>query len=126
MKVIPIKDQRDRDQAMSLSSRVPLTGEFEVVIQKAKVRRNYQQIKRHWSRMQWLSENVYPDGKIYSKDAYHEYLKQEILGYVDLPEGRRLGLPTPEGKKELAQFEEDIDRWLAEELQTWIPDLDEL
>lgn len=122
MKSIIIKDEKSRDIAVSLAGRTPLTGEYEVVIRRAG-KRNYEQIKRHWARMGWLSEHIYPDGKAYSKDSWHEYLKQELLGYVDLPEGRRMGVPMPEGRKELAQFEEDIDRWLAEELQVWIPDL---
>ncbi len=95
---------------------------YEVVIRLHQKKANYEQQKRHFARMGWLAENLWVDGKLFSKDTWHEHWKRQILGYSELPNGEKIGLPSPNTAKEYAAFDNAIDQHLAEEYGVWVPE----
>lgn len=126
MKSFKLISEMARDSATefidSLPLKTPHGQHYEVVIRLYQKKANHEQRKRHWARMGWVAENVWLDGKAYSKDTWHEYFKQQIIGFVDLPNGGKMGLPSPSTAKEYAEFDEAIDRILSADYGVWIID----
>lgn len=56
-------------------------------------------------------------GKQYSDECWHEYLKGQFLGFVDLPDGRKIGESTTKlSVSEFADYVNKVTAYAASEL----------
>ena len=79
-----------------------------VVVEEYKAKRHSQQNRLYWSYLKQISAQAMLDGKYYSDEMWHEFFKGHFLGYVDLPDGRKMGESTT--KLNVTQFAEYVTK----------------
>lgn len=65
-----------------------------VNVSQHKDKRHNQQNRLYWSYLKQIATQAMVDGKQYSDECWHEHFKGEFLGYVDLPNGRKMAEST--------------------------------
>ena len=65
-----------------------------VNVSQHKDKRHNQQNRLYWSYLKQIATQAMIDGKQYSDECWHEHFKSEFLGYVDLPNGRKMAEST--------------------------------
>jgi len=65
-----------------------------VNVSQHKDKRHNQQNRLYWSYLKQIATQAMIDGKQYSDECWHEHFKGEFLGYVDLPNGRKMAEST--------------------------------
>ena len=79
-----------------------------VVVEEYKAKRHSQQNRLYWSYLKQISAQAMLSGKYYSDEMWHEFFKGHFLGYVDLPDGRKMGESTT--KLNVTQFAEYVNK----------------
>ena len=79
-----------------------------VVVEEYKAKRHSQQNRLYWSHLKQISAQAMLSGKYYSDEVWHEFFKGHFLGYVDLPDGRKMGESTT--KLNVTQFAEYVNK----------------
>jgi len=79
-----------------------------VVVEEYKAKRHSQQNRLYWSYLKQISAQAMLSGKYYSDEVWHEFFKGYFLGYVDLPDGRKMGESTT--KLNVTQFAEYVNK----------------
>ena len=65
-----------------------------VNVSQHKDKRHNQQNRLYWSHLKQIANQAMFDGKQYSDECWHEHFKGEFLGYVDLPNSRKMAEST--------------------------------
>ena len=84
-----------------------------------KQRRSSEANRRYWALMHEISENIKPQGKQYSSEVWHDYLKQKFLGADErqLPNGKTLVIPHSTAELDTAGFADymtQVEAWANE------------
>ena len=88
-----------------------------VELKPEKTKRSLDQNARYWGLVAQVAEQASVDGKQFSAEAWHELLKREILGLVDLPGGQTMGRSTATlTVAEFAEFMTKVEAWAAQTL----------
>lgn len=71
-------------------------GRFlQVTIQLVKDQRTLEQNRRYWGAIITpIAEQVWSEGRQYSKDIWHEQMAREFIGVIDLPGGGVMAMST--------------------------------
>lgn len=89
-------------------------GGWEIVLRPLKSKRSLEQNRRYHAMLRELAEVAWLDGRQYSKEAWHEWIKQEFIGWEDLPGGRRMGISTTTlSVDEFGDLMTRIEAWAA-------------
>ena len=75
--------------------------------------------RRYWAIVTTISEKLKPEGKTYSPEVWHTYLRGKFLGQTDiqLPNGRTVTQPNSTAKLDKSEFNEymtQVEVWAAE------------
>ena len=88
-----------------------------VELKPEKTRRSLDQNARYWALVAQVAEQASVDGKQFSAEAWHELLKRELLGLVDLPGGQTMGRSTAAlSVAEFAEFMTRVEAWATQSL----------
>ena len=89
-------------------------GGYELVLRPLKSKRSIEQNRRYHAMLRELAEVAWMDGRQFSKAAWHEFIKQEFIGWEDLPGGRKLGISTTTlSVDEFGDLMTRIEAWAA-------------
>ena len=87
---------------------------YELVLRPLKSKRSVDQNRRYHAMLRDLAAIAWLDGRQYSKEAWHEWAKQEFIGWEDLPGGGRKGISTTTlSIEEFASYMTQIEAWAA-------------
>jgi len=88
-----------------------------VTVSEHKDKRHSQQNRLYWALLKQLAEQGMVAGNQYSDECWHEYLKGHFLGFVDLPDGRKIGESTTKlSVSEFADYVNKVTAYAASEL----------
>lgn len=88
---------------------------YELVLRPLKSKRSIDQNKRYHAMLRELAEVAWIDGRQFSKDAWHEWAKQNLIGWADLPGGGRIGISTTSlSVQEFGDYMTKLEAWAAE------------
>lgn len=65
-----------------------------VTVQEHKARRNTDQNRLYWKRLNDIAAAAWIGGKQYSAEVWHEQFKRQFIGMEALPDGSKTGLST--------------------------------
>ena len=91
---------------------------WAVEINEEKSKRSKIQNDRYWAILKEISDQAWIEGKQFSSEIWHEYLKRKFLGVDDLPITGTVAKSTQ--KLNTAQFSiysQEVEAWAASELQ---------
>ena len=64
-----------------------------------------------------IAEQVWLEGKSYSKEAWHETAARKFLGVIDLPHGERMAISTANlSQKAFDEYVYQVEEWAQREL----------
>lgn len=87
---------------------------LEIVVRPMKDKRSVAQNRRYHALIRELSAIAWLDGRQYSKEAWHEWAKQEFIGWEDLPNGQRRGISTTTlSIEDFGNYMTQIEQWAA-------------
>ncbi|ENA37444.1 hypothetical protein HMPREF1487_04362 [Pseudomonas sp. HPB0071] len=87
---------------------------LEIVVRPMKEKRSVAQNRRYHALIRELSAIAWLDGRQYSKEAWHEWAKQEFIGWEDLPNGQRRGISTTTlSIEDFGNYMTQIEQWAA-------------
>lgn len=97
-----------------------LQGDLQITVALKKSRRTIEQNKRLWSLYGELSQNAWVDGKQYTAEVWHEYLKGLFLGFTEqvLPNGQVIKTPistTTLNTAEMTAYQDKITAFGSQE-----------
>lgn len=97
-----------------------LQGDLQITVALKKSRRTIEQNKRLWALYGELAANAWVNGRQFSPDVWHEYLKGRILGHTEtvLPSGEVLKTPistTTLNTAEMTDYQNKIQAYGASE-----------
>lgn len=88
-----------------------------VQIQPEKVKRNLQQNRLYHAMLRQISEQAWIEGRQYGVDVWHEQMKRQFIGIIDLPGGASMGQSsTSLSVGEFAAFVTQVQAWATTEL----------
>ena len=91
-------------------------AELEVCIRPYKSKRSIEQNRRLWFLYREISEKVFIDGKRFSQDVWHEFLKRKFIGCIEMPNGQLMGISTTKlSVQEMSEYQEKIISWASME-----------
>lgn len=74
-------------------------------------KRNNPQNALMWALLAEIAEQAMVDGRRYPKECWHDHLRGELLGYVDLPNGKKTPISTT--TLSVSEFAEYVNRIMA-------------
>lgn len=90
---------------------------LQVIVMPHKAKRHNAQNALMWVLLGQIAEQAMIKGRTYSAAAWHEWLKGELLGYVDLPGGKQMPRSTSElTVSEFADYVTRLQAFAAAEL----------
>lgn len=91
-------------------------AELEVCIRPHKSKRSIEQNRRLWFLYREISEKVFIDGRRFSQDVWHEFLKRKFIGCIEMPNGQLMGISTTKlSVQEMSEYQEKIISWASME-----------
>lgn len=91
-------------------------AELEVCIRPYNSKRSVEQNRRLWFLYREISEKVFIDGKRFSQDVWHEFLKRKFIGCIEMPNGQLMGISTTKlSVQEMSEYQEKIISWASME-----------
>jgi hypothetical protein len=64
-----------------------------------------------------IAEQAWLDGRRFSKDAWHEYLKREFIGQIELPGGGVLAMSSSDlNVEQFSQYMQQVEVYAAQQL----------
>lgn len=91
-------------------------AELEVCIRPYNSKRSVEQNRRLWFLYREISEKVFIDGKRFSQDVWHEFLKRKFIGCIEMPNGQLMGISTTKlSVQEMSEYQEKIIAWASME-----------
>ena len=88
-----------------------------VNVSQHKDKRHNQQNRLYWSYLKQIATQAMIDGKQYSDECWHEHFKGEFLGYVDLPNGRKMAESTTKlNVTDFAKYVNQVEAYAVSEL----------
>ncbi len=79
-----LRNPEIRRRAMEAIKALPLNEVWECDLKPWKGTRSQEQNALYWVRLTEISEQLFPDGKHYDAEVYHEYLKGRFLGKLQI------------------------------------------
>ncbi len=79
-----------------------------ITVAEHKAKRSGEQNRLYWSLLNRIAEDAWIDGKKFSADAWHEFMRQRHIGFEDLPGGGRIGISTT--TLSVAEFSEYLEK----------------
>ena len=97
-----------------------LQGDLQITVALKKSRRTIEQNKRLWALYGELSQNAWVNGRQFTAEVWHEYLKGLFIGYNEtvLPSGEVLKTPistTTLNTAEMTAYQDKITAYGASE-----------
>ena len=90
---------------------------FVAIVEEYKAKRHNQQNRLYWSYLKQIATQAMVDGKQYSDECWHEHFKGEFLGYVDLPNGRKMAESTTKlNVTDFASYVNKVEAYAVTEL----------
>jgi len=90
---------------------------LQITIGPEKTSRSLQQNKRYWAILRTIQDTGWIHGKQFTQDAWHEYLKRQFIGCIDLPNGQVVGMSTAKlTVEEFQTYMEQVEAFAATEL----------
>lgn len=87
---------------------------LEIVVRPMKDKRSVAQNRRYHALIRELAAIAWLDGRQYSKEAWHEWAKQEFIGWEDLPNGQCRGISTTTlSIEDFGNYMTQIEQWAA-------------
>ena len=85
--------------------------------------------RRYWALLHVIADKLRPQGREYSAEQFHVYMKSRFLGCqeVKLPNGKTMLLPNSSADLDVAAFaeyQEKVEAWAAEH-DVYLADLEE-
>lgn len=91
-------------------------AELEVCIRPYNSKRSIEQNRRLWFLYREISEKVFIDGRRFSQDVWHEFLKRKFIGCIEMPNGQLMGISTTKlSVQEMSEYQEKIISWASME-----------
>lgn len=88
-----------------------------VNVSQHKDKRHNQQNRLYWSHLKQIANQAMFDGKQYSDECWHEHFKGEFLGYVDLPNSRKMAESTTKlNVTDFAKYVNQVEAYAVSEL----------
>ena len=88
-----------------------------VTVATYKDKRHNQQNRLYWSYLKQIATQAMVEGKQYSDECWHEFFKGHFLGYVDLPDGRKIGESTTKlNVTDFASYVNNVEAYAVTEL----------
>lgn len=98
-------------EAMS-KTKTPL----QVTCQPEAKKRSLQANRYYWNLLNQVSTDGWVEGRQYSSECWHEYLKRRFIGCIDIPGGTVAISTTDLSTKEFADYVTKVEAWAASEL----------
>lgn len=98
---------------------------LELIVKQEK--RSTKQNRRYWGRgvLAQIAEQAVVNGKLYSAEVWHEQMKRQFIGVIELPSGQVIGKSSTElSKGEFCEFCEKVEAYAATELGVVFYDLE--
>lgn len=90
---------------------------LRIDIAPERTKRSIQQNARYWAILKEISEQAWVNGRQYSPEIFHEYLKSELLGVDELPNGKTVGKSTQKlSVEEFGEYMTAVEAFAATEL----------
>lgn len=100
----------------NLGAWLEANAELEVCIRPYNSKRSVEQNRRLWFLYREISEKVFIDGKRFSQDVWHEFLKRKFIGCIEMPNGQLMGISTAKlSVQEMSEYQEKIISWASME-----------
>lgn len=100
----------------NLGAWLEANSELEVCIRPYNSKRSIEQNRRLWFLYREISEKVFIDGKRFSQDVWHEFLKRKFIGCIEMPNGQLMGISTTKlSVQEMSEYQEKIISWASME-----------
>lgn len=109
-----------RAQAIRAIQAIPANEVMDFTLVPHKSSRSLEQNARYWSLLTEISEQLWPDGKQYEPEIYHEYFKGRFLGKVQVNFGENddaAFVPKSTTKlavKDFGDFMTQVEAWGVE------------
>ena len=88
-----------------------------VEIRDTKAKRSTQANRRYWAILNQIADEAWLEGRQYSADVWHEFMKRRFVGTVDLPGGVSMAESSAHlNTAEFAVFTEKVEVFAATEL----------
>lgn len=79
--------------------------------------RSQAQNRYYWNLLKQIESDAWIEGRQYSDECWHEYVKGRFIGYTDIPGGKKKPLSTTNlSTKEFADYVTRVEAWAAQEL----------
>ena len=100
----------------NLGAWLEANAELEVCIRPYNSKRSIEQNRRLWFLYREISEKVFIDGRRFSQDVWHEFLKRKFIGCIEMPNGQLMGISTTKlSVQEMSEYQEKIISWASME-----------
>ena len=99
-------------------------GRWVLTIKRRK--RTTRQNRRYWGRgvLAQIAEQATVNGRLYSADIWHEFMKKKFIGLVELPDGSVIGQSSRDlSTAQFSEFCSQVEAYAATELGVTFYDL---
>ena len=103
-----------------------LQGSGRWVLTVARRKRTSKQNKRYWGKgvLAQIAEQAVVNGRQYPAEVWHEQMKRQFIGVIELPNGQLIGKSSTElDTAEFSAFCDQVEAWAATELGVTFYDL---
>ena len=91
-------------------------GDLELVLREYRGKRTASQNARYWAIIRYISDTAILDGRQYGVAEWHEYLKRQFLGVLDLPGGGSVAMSSADLTVEaFGEYKTKVEVWAAEQ-----------
>ena len=107
-----------RAQAIRAIQQIPANEVMDFTLVPHKSTRSLEQNARYWSLLTEISEQLTPEGKVYSPETWHQYLRAKFIGKdTVVVDGDVLFVPKTTTKLKVAEFSDlmtQVEAWGTE------------
>src|SRR5687768_475002 len=103
-----------------------LQGSGRWVLTVARRKRTSKQNKRYWGKgvLAQIAEQAVVNGRQFPAEVWHEQMKRQFIGVIELPNGQLIGKSSTElDTAEFSAFCDQVEAWAATELGVTFYDL---
>ena len=88
-----------------------------VTLTDAKAKRSTQANRYYWALLNQIAEDAWIEGRQYSAEVWHDYMKRRFIGSIDLPGGQTMAESSASlNTAEFAKYTEQVEVCAAQEL----------
>lgn len=119
MRIIVIYNEAQRQRALTIMTRMPISPAKQITIEDYSPRRSLQQNRRYWLWVNMVAKHVG-----HEPDEIHEMMKEKFLGtrVIEIA-GERAQVSPSTRKLKVKDFREYVDKceeWAIEKLGVWL------